>query len=164
MNGAVPPHLQNAFVGRTGAYLLSFHCDLNWPLTWHIDLGVNSLGQFLRSEGNLTSGTARWPFKIVAITAHNLMQLVLLVYHPADDDDDDGDDDSLGSKHVAVSIVKQDNSLSSPIRPCPLTFQSLPVTMRTTRITLKNSAHWLHCIYVFCVAVRRNNTFSLIHH
>jgi len=58
-----------------------------------------------------------WSCKVVVIAAHSLLQLVLLVHHPADDDGD-----SLWSKHVAVSIAKQGNSLSSPIRPCILTF------------------------------------------
>jgi len=30
-------------------------------------------------------------------------------------------------------------------------------------LTFKNSACWLHCIYVFCVALRRNSNFCLIH-
>jgi len=59
-------------------------------------------------------GTALWSCKIVAIAAHSLLQLVLLVHHP-------DDDDPLVSKHVTVSIAKQGSSLSSPIRPCLLT-------------------------------------------
>jgi hypothetical protein len=43
-----------------------------------------------------------------------------------------------------------------------LAFYSLPFTVRNTRLNTTNSACWLHCIYVFCMAVRRNSNFCLI--
>jgi hypothetical protein len=50
-------------------------------------------------------------------------------------------------------------------RTSNLTFQSLPVTLRTNRfLTFKNSAWWLHGMYVFCMVLRTNNSFCPKYH
>jgi hypothetical protein len=87
------------------------------------------------------------------------MQLVLLVHHPAAAADD-YDDNSLGSKHVDVSIATQGNSLSSPIRPCLLTFYSLPVTIRTTRFNIQKFCMVISLhLFVLCGSQKKQYIF-----
>ena len=50
------------------------------------------------------------------------------------------------------------------VRGVCLKFQSLPVTIRTTRFNIQKFCMMIAFAFMFCVALRTNSNFCLIHH
>ena len=56
---------------------------------------------------------------------------------------------------------------ANPINKSPvstLSFNSLPVTWRTNSLTFNNCTLCLHCIYVFCIYLRKNSDLCHLQH